>query len=171
MTHDGTLDFLEILGRVFVDNDASKNPDADDDDDEPEVEEVHEWGCPGSRRKDVKHELKGLSPVVVQHSVQGQSLVGIQTHLVTDGLKVFVEIHEVGRFHHSCGVGIPKVPVVRVLILQRALEQQAAMELELPGLDLVSCGRCIVAFGIPEEPKECCVLEGRAIPRSVFLQV
>ena len=108
MTHDGTLDFLEILVRVFVDNDASENPDADKDDDEPEVEEVHTWGCPGSQRKDVKHKLKGLSRVVVQHGVQGQSLIGVQTHLVTDGLKAFVEIHEVGRFHNSCGVGIRK---------------------------------------------------------------
>ena len=56
--HDGNLDFLEILGRVFVDNDASKNPDADDDDDEPEFEEVHEWGCPGNRRKDVQHKIR-----------------------------------------------------------------------------------------------------------------
>ena len=102
--HDGNLDFLEILGRVFVDNDASKNPDADDDDDEPEFEEVHEWGCPGNRRKDVQHKLTSLGRVDVQHGIQGQSLVGVQTHLVT----AFVEIHEVGRLQNSHGVGIRK---------------------------------------------------------------
>ena len=38
MTHEGTLDFLDVLGSVFVDSDASNDPDADDHDDELEVE-------------------------------------------------------------------------------------------------------------------------------------
>ena len=49
------------------------------------------------------------------------------------------------------------VLVVRVLILRKALEQREAMELELLELlelDLVSCGRCIVACGILEGPKD-----------------
>ena len=40
----------------------------------------------------MNHELMGLSRVVVQHGFQGQSLVRVQTHLVTDGLKAFVEV-------------------------------------------------------------------------------
>ena len=106
MTHDGTLDLLGLLGSVLVDSDASEDPDADDHDDEPEVEEVHEWVGPGGHREDVNHKLTGLSRVDVHHGFQSQSLVGVQTHLVTDGLKVFVEIHEVGRIQNSCGVGI-----------------------------------------------------------------
>ena len=38
--HDETLDFLGVPGEVFVESDASKDPDADDHHDDPEVEEV-----------------------------------------------------------------------------------------------------------------------------------
>lgn len=44
--------------------------------------------------------------------------------------------------------------VERVLIRQKALEQREAIELEPLELDLVSCGRCIVACGIPEGPRD-----------------
>ena len=67
MTHDETLDFLDVLGRVLIDSDASDDPDTDDQDDEPEVEEVHERGSPGGRGDDANHELTGLSRVDVQH--------------------------------------------------------------------------------------------------------
>ena len=108
MTHERTLDLLDVPGSVFVDSDASEYSDADDHDDEPEVEEVHDGGSPGARGKDVNHELKSLSPVIVQDGFQGQSLVGVQTHLVTDGLKAFVEVHEIGRLRDSGGVGFRK---------------------------------------------------------------
>ena len=53
MTHDETVDFLDVLGRVFVDCDASEDPDADDHDDEPEVEEVHKRGGLGCSSDDL----------------------------------------------------------------------------------------------------------------------
>ena len=56
----------------------------------------------------MNHELMGLSRVPVRHGFQGQSLVGVQTHLVTDGLKAFVEIHKIGRLQNSRGVGFRK---------------------------------------------------------------
>ena len=40
--HDETLDFLGVPGEVFVESDASKDPDADDHHDDPEVEEVQD---------------------------------------------------------------------------------------------------------------------------------
>ena len=58
------------------------------------------------------------------------------------------------RLRSGCWVAKAAVPVAKVLILRKALEQRAAMELELPGLDLVSCGRCIAAFGTLVEPKD-----------------
>ena len=58
------------------------------------------------------------------------------------------------RLRSGCWLAKEGVPVARVLILPKALEQREATELELPGLDLVSCGRCIVAFGIPEELRD-----------------
>ena len=42
MTPDETLDFLEVLGKAFVECNASEDPDADDQDGDPEVEEIEE---------------------------------------------------------------------------------------------------------------------------------
>ena len=108
MTHEGTLDLLDVPGSVFVDSDASEYSDTDNHDDEPEVEEVHDGGSPGALRRDVDHKLESSGRVVVQDGFQGQSLVGVQTHLVTDGLKAFVEVHEIGRLRDSSGVGFRK---------------------------------------------------------------
>ena len=59
MTHEGTLDLLDVPGSVFVDSDASEDPDADDHDDEPEVEKVHDGAGAGGIGDDRKHELQG----------------------------------------------------------------------------------------------------------------
>lgn len=42
MTQDKNLDFLGVLGKVFVEGDASKDPDAENHDGNPEVEEVQD---------------------------------------------------------------------------------------------------------------------------------
>ena len=44
MTHERTLDLLDVPGSVFVDSDASEYSDTDDHDDEPKVDEVHDGG-------------------------------------------------------------------------------------------------------------------------------
>ena len=105
MTHERTLDLLDVPGSVVVDSDASEYSDADDQNDEPEVEEVHDVGSPGARGNDIDHELESSGRVVVQDGFQGQSLVGVQTHLVTDVPKAFVEVHEVGRLRDFNGIG------------------------------------------------------------------
>ena len=101
MTHEGHLDLLEVSWGILVDREDSEDADTDDHDDEPEVDEVHDGGSPGARGSDMDHELESSGRVVVQDGFQGQSLVGVQTHLVTDGLKAFVEIHEIGCFWDS----------------------------------------------------------------------
>ena len=88
MTHEGHLDLLEVLWGILVDREDSEDADTDDHDDEPEVDEVHDGGNLGARR-------------IVRESFRGRSLVEVQTHLVTDGLKAFIEIHEIGRFWDS----------------------------------------------------------------------
>ena len=88
MLHEGHLDLLEVLWGILVDREDSEDADTDDHDDEPKVDEVHDGGNLCARG-------------IVRESFRRQSLVEVQTHLVTDGLKAFIEVHEVGRLWDS----------------------------------------------------------------------
>ena len=97
------MDFLGVLGKVFIDGDAPEDPNADDYDGNPEVEEVQDGVRLVKVLDDLNLNRDCRGRVDFQGHFLGQSLVGVQSYLMTESLESLVELHEFGQGNRPRG--------------------------------------------------------------------